>query len=132
MRPVAILAGGMGTRLSTLTASLPKALIDVNGEPFIAHQLRLLQSHGVTHVVVCAGHLGHMIEEYVGNGAQFNLRVEFSFDGPRLLGTAGALRQARHKLGSPFLVLYGDSYLPIVSREVLTSFRESSGLGVKC
>ena len=130
MRPVAILAGGMGTRLNELTASLPKALVDVNGEPFIAHQLRLLQSHGVTHVVICAGHLGHMLEAYVGDGAKFNLGVEFSFDGPRLLGTAGALRQARGKLGSSFFVLYGDSYLPIAYREVLTAFEASAAPGL--
>src|SRR5712691_10638903 len=130
MRPVAILAGGMGTRLNTLTDSLPKALVDVNGEPFIAHQLRLLQSRGVTDVVVCAGHLGHMIEAFVGDGTQFNLHVRFSFDGPRLLGTAGALRQARDKLGSSFFVLYGDSYLPIAYREVLAAFEDGAALGV--
>src|SRR5260370_17750029 len=101
MRPVAILAGGMGTRLNTLTASLPKALVDVNGEPFIAHQLRLLRSHGVTDVVVCAGHLGHLIEPYVGAGSQFNLHLKFPFDGPPLFRTAGALRHASPKLVSP-------------------------------
>jgi NDP-sugar pyrophosphorylase family protein len=130
MRPVAILAGGMGTRLHALTATLPKALIDVNGEPFIAHQLRLLQSHGVTHVVICAGHLGHMVESFVGGGARFNLRVDFAFDGPRLLGTAGALRRARDKLGPSFFVLYGDSYLPIDYRAVLTAFEASAALGL--
>jgi NDP-sugar pyrophosphorylase family protein len=109
--PVAILAGGIATRLMPLTADRPKALIDVDGEPFIAHQLRLLGDSGIRRVVVCAGHLGEMTREFVGDGSAFGLRVDFSFDGPRLLGTAGALKRALPLLGEAFFVLYGDSYL---------------------
>ena len=109
--PVAILAGGIATRLMPLTANRPKALVDVAGEPFIAHQLRSLRSAGIGRVVVCAGHLGEMTREFVGDGAAFGLRVDFSFDGPLLLGTAGALRKALPLLGDAFFVLYGDSYL---------------------
>ncbi len=103
--PVAILAGGLATRLQPLTDRIPKALVDVNGEPFIAHQLRLLRDRGVERVVVCAGYLGEMTREYVGNGARFGLQVEFSFDGPRLLGTAGAIARALPLLGESFFVL---------------------------
>ena len=92
--PVAILAGGLATRLQPLTDRIPKALVDVNGEPFIAHQLRLLRDSGIERAVLCAGYLGEMTREYVGDGARFGLRVEFSFDGPRLLGTAGAIARA--------------------------------------
>ncbi len=109
--PVAILAGGIAARLMPLTASRPKALVDVAGEPFIAHQLRLLRRAGIGRVVVCAGHLGEMTREFVGDGAAFGLRVDFSFDGPRFLGTAGALKKALPVLGDAFFVLYGDSYL---------------------
>jgi NDP-sugar pyrophosphorylase family protein len=116
--PVAILAGGLATRLRPLTETVPKSLIEINGEPFIAHQLRLLRSAGLRHVVLCTGYLGEMIQDYVGDGARFGLRVEYSFDGPKLLGTAGALRRARHLLGDRFLVVYGDSYLPCDYRAV--------------
>lgn len=110
--PIAILAGGLATRLRPLTETVPKSLIEINGEPFIAHQLRLLRSAGLSHAVLCAGYLGEMIQAYVGDGSQFGIHVEYSFDGPRLLGTAGALRKAQHLLGERFLVVYGDSYLP--------------------
>ena len=112
MYPVAILAGGLATRLRPLTERVPKSLVDVNGEPFVAHQLRLLRARGVGRIVICAGHLGEMIEAFVGDGARFGLQVEFSFDGPRPLGTAGAVRKALPLLGEAFFVLYGDSYLP--------------------
>jgi NDP-sugar pyrophosphorylase family protein len=110
--PVAILAGGMATRLMPLTEKIPKALIDMNGEPFIAHQLRLLRSKGIDNVVICAGHLGEMIRDFVKDGRRFGMKVEYSFDGARLLGTGGAIRKALALLGEKFFVLYGDSYLP--------------------
>ena len=95
MLPVAILAGGMGTRLYPLTERIPKALVEINGEPFLAHQLRLLGARGIERVVLCIGQHGERIREYVGDGARFGLAVEYSFDGLALLGTAGAVRNAR-------------------------------------
>jgi N-acetyl-alpha-D-muramate 1-phosphate uridylyltransferase len=112
MFPVVILAGGMATRLGTLTESMPKSLLPVAGEPFVVHQLRLLQSNGIQHVILCVGHLGEMIEKAIGNGSAFGLKVEYSYDGEKLLGTAGAIRTALPMLGQNFFVIYGDSYLP--------------------
>lgn len=120
--PVAILCGGLGTRLKPLAENLPKALMDLNGEPFIAHQLRLLQSRGIERVVLCVGHLGDRISNYVGDGSRFGLQAKFSFDGPVLLGTAGAIRRALPLLGQTFFVLYGDSYLPCDYRSVAEAF----------
>jgi NDP-sugar pyrophosphorylase family protein len=111
MYPVALLAGGLATRLRPLTEKIPKSLVEVNGEPFLAHQLRLLRSRGIRRVVICIGHLGEMVEEFAGDGSRFGLRVEYSYDGPSLQGTAGALRNALPLLGSPFFAAYGDSYL---------------------
>ena len=108
---MAILAGGLATRLRPLTETIPKSLVDVDGEPFIDHQLRLLKSAGLRHVVICAGYLGEMIQKYVGDGTLFGLEVQYSFDGRQLLGTAGSLRKARPLLGECFQVIYGDSYL---------------------
>jgi NDP-sugar pyrophosphorylase family protein len=127
---VAILAGGLATRLRPLTGSLPKALIDVNGEPFIAHQLRLLAGHGIRHVVVCVGYLGEMIAHEIGDGSKLGLHVDYSFDGPVLLGTAGALRQASHLLGDAFFVLYGDSYLRCDYRAIQATFEAAGRLGL--
>jgi NDP-sugar pyrophosphorylase family protein len=100
MLPVAILAGGLATRLRPLTENVPKALLLVNGEPFIAHQLRLLAADGIEHVVLCVGYLGELIQEFVGDGTRFGVTVEFSFDGPMLLGTAGAVKLALPRLSA--------------------------------
>jgi NDP-sugar pyrophosphorylase family protein len=128
--PVAVLAGGFATRLRPLTETVPKSLLDVNGEPFIAHQLRLLRANGIERVVICAGYLGEMIQQYVGDGARFGLEAAFSFDGPRLVGTAGALKKALPLLGDAFFVLYGDSYLPCDYRAVQAAFEASSKLAL--
>jgi NDP-sugar pyrophosphorylase family protein len=112
MLPVAILAGGLATRLGPLTEKNPKSLIPIAGEPFIAHQLRLLKRNGIQDVILCVGYLGEMIDSALGDGRAFGMKIEYSYDGEKLLGTAGAIRQALPKLGDSFFVLYGDSYLP--------------------
>ena len=128
--PLAILAGGLATRLRPLTTTIPKALVEVNGEPFIAHQLRLLRASGITCVVVCAGYLGEMIQEYMSGGEEFGVQVRFAFDGPHLLGTAGALKQALPLLGEAFFVLYGDTYLPCDYGAIQTAFKQSGRLAL--
>src|SRR5205085_6541633 len=111
--PVAIVAGGMATRLRPVTEKIPKALVSVAGRPFLAHQLRLLRTAGIRKVVLCVGYLGKMIEMEFGDGSSFGVELSYSFDGPTLLGTGGALKRALPLTGEKFLVLYGDSYLPI-------------------
>ncbi len=123
--PVAILAGGLAKRLRPLTEVIPKALVDVHGEPFIAHQLRLLSSNGIKRVIMCVSYLGEIIQAAVGDGKRFGVQVEFSFDGPRLLGTAGAIKKALPLLGESFYVLYGDSYLPCDYRMIQTAYEKS-------
>ena len=122
MLPVAILAGGMGTRLHPITERVPKALIEINGEPFLAHQLRLLRAAGIERVVICIGQHGERIREFAGDGTRFGIAIDYSCDGPVLLGTAGAVRNALPVLGDAFFVLYGDSYLPCSYREVEQAF----------
>ncbi len=123
--PVAILAGGLATRLRPLTERIPKALVDVAGEPFLCHQLRLLRKAGLTRIVLCAGHLGEKIVEQYGDGRSWGMQIEYSFDGPGLLGTGGALIRALPLLGDAFYVLYGDSYLPVDYRAVGRAFLAS-------
>ena len=130
MLPVAILCGGLATRLRPATETIPKALIPINGEPFIAQQLRLLSSAGVDRVVMCVGYLGEMIQEFAGDGRRFGLHVTYSPDGPNPRGTAGAVRNALPMLGEQFLVLYGDSYLPCDYRAVERAFLGSGQPGL--
>jgi NDP-sugar pyrophosphorylase family protein len=125
MLPVGILAGGLATRLRPVTETIPKALLTVNGEPFLAHQLRLLRRSGITRVVLCVGFLGSQIQEFAGDGSRFGLEIVYSFDGPSLLGTAGAICRALPVLGEAFFVLYGDSYLPCDYAAVEKAFFQS-------
>lgn len=128
--PVAILAGGLATRLRPITEKVPKLLIDVAGEPFFSHQIRLLKKAGLTRLVLCVGYLGEKIVELYGDGAKWGVQIDYSFDGPKLLGTGGALIQALPKLGDAFYVLYGDSYLPIDYLAVGDFFLRSGKLGL--
>ena len=125
MLPVAILAGGLATRLRPLTETIPKSLIPIRGEPFIAHQLRLLQNRGIERVVLCVGYLGEMIREFARDGKVFGLSIDYCWDGPEPLGTAGAIRNALPLLGDAFLVMYGDSYLLCDYRAVEDAFHAS-------
>jgi NDP-sugar pyrophosphorylase family protein len=123
--PVAILAGGLATRLHPLTSNIAKSMISVAGEPFIAHQLRLLKREGTERVVLCIGHLGYQIQDFVRDGDAFGLKVNYSSDGEALLGTGGALRRALPLLGEEFIATYGDSYLDTAIAPITTAWRRS-------
>lgn len=123
--PVAILAGGLARRLRPITETIPKALVEVAGKPFVLRQLDYLRRQGISRVVLCVGFLGEQIEAVVGDGAACGLSVSYSQDWPTLMGTGGALRQALPLLDSQFLILYGDSYLPIDFASVERAFMSS-------
>ncbi len=123
---VCILAGGLGTRLGDDVREVPKPLLQVAGEPFLLHQLRLLSAAGAHEVVLCVGYMGDRIEQTLGS-EQFGIRIKYSHDGPELDGTLGAIRRAAPLLGERFLTLYGDTYLRIDYRAFDTSWK-SSGL----
>jgi N-acetyl-alpha-D-muramate 1-phosphate uridylyltransferase len=122
--PVCILAGGLGTRLGEHVRDTPKPMLDVAGEPFLVHQLRLLASHGAREVVLCVGYLGHAIQAGIGE-ERFGIRIRYSFDGPELDGTLGAIRRALPLLGERFLVVNGDTYLPVDYRAAAEAWRAS-------
>jgi NDP-sugar pyrophosphorylase family protein len=128
--PVAILAGGLATRLRPITENIPKLLAEVAGEPFFSHQLRLLKNAGLTRIVLCVGHLGEKIVAQYGDGAKWGVQIDYAFDGDKLLGTGGALIQALPRLGDAFYVLYGDSYLPIDYLAVGHAFLASGQSGL--
>lgn len=127
--PIAILAGGLATRLIPLSTKIPKSLIPVAGRPFIKWQLELLSKAGISSVVLCLGHKAAEIMEYVGSGDEFGMRIQYSVeDSP--LGTGGALKKAESLLGNTFGVLYGDSYLPIAYNEIFEAYARFQKLGL--
>ena len=130
MLTVAILAGGLATRLRPMTETVPKSLLEVNGEPFAVHQLRLLRANGIRRVVICIGHLGALVQRAIGDGGALGLEVDYSVDGPVLLGTAGAIKNALPKLGETFFVMYGDSYLPCDYAAISRNFESAGVLGM--
>jgi len=113
-----------------MTDSVPKSLLEVNGEPFAVHQLRLLQAKGIRRIVLCVGHLGELVQRAIGDGDALGLQVDYSFDRPALLGTAGAVKNALPKLGDSFFVMYGDSYLPCDYAAIARSFKSAGGMGM--
>ena len=125
MFSVAILSGGLATRLRPISEKTPKSLIEVAGKPFIFHQLDYLSKQKITSVTICVGYLGELIQEAVGDGAKWGMDVSYSFDGSQLLGTGGAIKNALPLLGENFFVLYGDSYLPINFEGVQSAYVES-------
>jgi NDP-sugar pyrophosphorylase family protein len=114
----------MATRLGEAATYKPKALVEVAGEPFIFHQLRALRAHGAVRVVICVGYLGDQIVECIGT-EWYGLEVTYSYDGPKPLGTLGALHRAAKLLGARFLVLYGDTYLRLDYRAAVKDWMQS-------
>jgi NDP-sugar pyrophosphorylase family protein len=128
---IVVLAGGLATRLGELTKTVPKSLLEVNGRPFLAWQLELFAAHGLCDVVLCVGHHADQIEAWVAANPIAGMTVRFSHDGPRQLGTGGALMRALPMVGESFLVTYGDSYLLCDYRAVYAHFeRDERALGL--
>ena len=125
MPSIALLAGGLATRMRPATSTLAKSMLPIAGLPFIEHQLRMLAAQAISHVVICCGHFEEQIRTYVGDGSAFGCAVEYSTDGAQPLGTGGALLKALPLLGDRFLVMYGDSFLPVAMAPIWRSFLES-------
>lgn len=130
MFSVAILSGGLATRLRPTTEKIPKSLIEIAGKPFICHQLDYLSRQNVISVILCVSYLGNLIKEVVGDGSKWGIDVVYSFDGDKQLGTGGALRKALPLLGESFFILYGDSYLPINLTDVQEAYVSSGCKGL--
>jgi len=121
-----ILAGGLGTRLRPLTEKIPKVMVPVNGRPFLLHLLQLLKGQGINDIVLCIGYLGQQVRDFFGSGEALGLNLRYSEEKEKLLGTGGALKQAQSLLDNYFLVINGDTYLPIDYREVEKAFLRCS------
>lgn len=132
MPPIAVLAGGLAKRMRPLTERVPKALLEVAGEPFVAHQLRFFAREGIGDVKLLVGHRWEQIERVVGDGGSFGVKVEYIVDGPMLLGTGGAVRHALDRLAPEFLVTYCDSWLDAPYAPVVEAFRASGQPALMC
>jgi NDP-sugar pyrophosphorylase family protein len=128
--PVAILAGGLATRLYPVTKTIPKSMIELAGKTFISHQIELLKKKGITRVVICTGYLGEQIKDFLKDGTEHGISVDYSFDGDKLLGTGGALKKALPLLGNIFFVMYGDSYLNTDFKSILDYFLSHDKMGL--
>jgi NDP-sugar pyrophosphorylase family protein len=123
MFPVVILAGGLAIRLRPITEKIPKSLIEINGEPFVIHQLKLLEKKGFKKIHFCLGFLGDQVEDVVRKSAFYKrLSISFSYDGETLLGTGGTIRKIINELPEYFFITYGDSYLDVDFRGIQKSF----------
>lgn len=127
---VAILAGGLATRLRPLTQEIPKSMVEVQGKPFLQHQMELLHSNGVRDLVLCVGHLSEQIKSHFGDGRRWGVRISYSDEGERRLGTAGALKLAEPLLADQFFVLFGDSYLMLDYGAIMDHFLTRDRLGL--
>lgn len=128
--PVAMLAGGLATRLRPITAAIPKALVEISGRPFAEHQVELLKRNGVERIVWLVGYRADQIETALGSGARWSMQFDYLHDGPTLLGTGGAIRRALPRLGPAFFVMYGDSYLECDFRAIERAFSASGCAGL--
>ena len=129
MLKAVILAGGRGIRLKPLTDTIPKPMIEIKGKPFLQYQVELLRENGISEMLLCVGYLREKIMSYFGNGSKFNVRVEYSTERD-FLGTGGALKIAEELLPANFVMLYGDSYLPIDYMELLDFWSQSGSANV--
>ncbi|MCD4668981.1 MAG: NTP transferase domain-containing protein [Actinomycetia bacterium] len=127
---IVIISGGLATRLGPLAENIPKSLLEFNNKPFIQHQIELLAKKGFKNIVICLGHLGEQIEDFLGNGKWLNVDINYSFDGATLLGTGGAVLKARNYLSDVFFIIYGDSYLDIDYKTALNFLYENNKLGL--
>lgn len=127
---LAILAGGLATRLGSLTKGKPKSLIQIQGKPFLEYQLDFLKEGGIKNIVLCIGYLGEQVERHFGDGSRFGVDIMYSYESEQLLGTAGALKNAERLLEDEFFVMYGDSYLFLDFAAAMTYFKEFDKLGL--
>ncbi|MFC1931498.1 nucleotidyltransferase family protein [Chloroflexota bacterium] len=125
-----ILSGGLATRLRPLTETIPKSLVEIAGRPFLEYQIGFLKTGGIRDIVLCVGYLGEKIEEYVGNGGRFGVDIKYSYEREKLLGMAGALKNAEDLLEDRFFVMNGDSYLFLDFDTVMSYFEEKSKPGL--
>ena len=125
-----ILCGGLATRLGDLAKDIPKSMIDIDGKPFLEYQIENLKNHLIKDIVLCVGHLSDRIKDYFGDGSNFGVNIQYSYDGDKLLGPIGAIKNAESMLEKEFFIMYGDSYLSVEFQKAFSFFKEKNKLGL--
>jgi len=123
---IVILCGGLATRLKNLSKKKPKSLIEFKKTPFIIYQIQLLKYYGFNNFLLCVGHFNKQIINKLGNGIKFNVNINYSFDGKKLLGTAGSIKKAYKKLDKSFILLNGDSYIKFDPNILISKYKSDS------
>lgn len=124
-----ILAGGLGTRLRSVNAAVPKPMIEVAGKPFLAHLMNMLIRRGLSDFLLLLGHKSEVVLDYVGSCVFPNCRIAWSVE-PSPLGTGGAFKWAESQIAQEFFYINGDTYLDIDYAEVASQFRTSDATGM--
>jgi NDP-sugar pyrophosphorylase family protein len=125
-----ILAGGLATRLRPITEKIPKSMVRISGKPFLQYQIDLLKKNQITDIVLCVGHLSEQIIDYFGDGRRFGVNIKYSQEKEELLGTAGAIKNAEPLLHEEFMIMYGDSYLMLDYRQIMSYFKQFDKLAL--
>ncbi|KYK22480.1 hypothetical protein AYK24_02070 [Thermoplasmatales archaeon SG8-52-4] len=125
-----ILCGGLATRLGKYSKNTPKSMIDIEGKPFLEYQIEILKKHSIKDILLCVGHLSDEIRRYFGNGSKFDVNIKYSYDGYKLLGPIGAVKNAEPLLENIFFIMYGDSYIKVDFQKVYSKFIKHNKLGL--
>jgi len=121
---MAILCGGLATRLGDIAKNIPKSMIPIENKPFLEYQIENLKKQDIKDIVLCVGHLSEKIEEYFGDGSSFGVNIKYSYDGDKPLGSIGAIKNAEPLLDDVFFIMYGDSYLSVDFQKAYSFFKE--------
>lgn len=124
---VVIMAGGRGTRISSVASDIPKPMIKINGKPVLEHEIVNLREQGFTDIILTVGHLGNIITDYFGDGSKFGVNIEYYIE-ETPLGNAGALFKIRDKLTDDFLLLNADAVFDIDFRRFVEFHKSHGGL----
>lgn len=126
-----ILAGGLGTRLRPLTYDIPKPMVPINNKPYLEYQLNYLKQQGITNIVLLVGYLGEQIQAYFGDGDKWGLQIQYAFE-KTPMGTGGGLKNAQDLLADEFLLIYGDSFLPLDYNDLIQAYCKVNADMVLC
>jgi D-glycero-alpha-D-manno-heptose-7-phosphate kinase len=114
-----ILVGGLGTRLRPYTQEVPKPMVEIEGKPFLEYKIESMKKYGIKDFILLVGHLGETVEEYFGDGKRFGVNIEYSYEKDKLLGTAGAIKNAEHLIKDSFIAMNGDTFLDIDVKKII-------------
>jgi len=121
---VVILAGGLGTRLRPLTYKIPKPMVEVNGKPFLEYLIFYLRNKGLRNILICTGYISEKIVSHFKNGSKFGVDISYSNE-KSLIGTGGALKNAERFLNKEFILLNGDTFIPLKYNKLIDNYKKS-------